>query len=146
MDASPMGAIGRLFRASRVVEKGVKAYLSGEGMEFWEFDVLATLRRSGSPYTLSPRDLVATTMVGSAAMTNRVDRLVSRDLVTREVDQDNRRRLLISLTADGLALVERTVEGHVANERRILEGLEDSEQEDLNMLLRKLLLSLGDGR
>lgn len=144
LDVSPMGAIGRLSRASRLMERGVKSYFATEGLESWEFDVLATLRRSGAPYTLTPKELGVMTMVGSAAMTNRVDQLVSRELVTREVDPSNRRRLLISLSPAGLELVDRVVEGHVANERRMLEGLDAEELRQFNTLLRKLLVSLGD--
>ena len=139
-----MGVIGRLSRASRLLEHEVKRYFADEGMESWEFDVLATLRRSGPPYTLSPKELVTTTMVSSAAMTNRVDRLLQQKLVTREVDPNNRRRLLISLTPKGFELVDRVVEGHVANEHRLLSGLDPADREEMNRLLRKLLLSLED--
>ncbi|GAA3747328.1 MarR family winged helix-turn-helix transcriptional regulator [Salinactinospora qingdaonensis] len=144
LDVSPMAVIGRLSRACRLVEREVKGYFTSEGMEPWEFDVLATLLRSGPPYTLGPKDLVATTMVGSAALTNRVDRLVNRNLVTREVDPENRRKLLISLTPEGLELANRMAEGHVANEHRVLEGLDAADREELSRLLRKLLESLGD--
>ena len=143
-DVSPMGVVGRLSRASRLVEGGVQAYFAAEGMESWEFDVLATLRRAGPPFTLSPKDLVATAMVGSPALTHRVDRLVARKLVTREGDAANRRRVLISLTPEGLALVDRVFDGHVANEHRLLDGLDASERTELSRILRKLLGSLND--
>ncbi|HEX5541131.1 MAG TPA: MarR family transcriptional regulator [Micromonospora sp.] len=144
LDVFPMGVIGRLHRAYRLVSGEVQNYFHSVGMESWEFDVLATLRRSGPPYTLSPKDLVATTMVGSPALTNRVDHLVRQELVTREVDPNNRRRLLITLTEKGLELVDRVVEGHLANERRLLVALDAEECHELNTLLRKLLVSLGD--
>ncbi|MFD6949665.1 MarR family transcriptional regulator [Nocardiopsis sp. TSRI0078] len=144
LDTAPMGVLGRLSRASRLLSRGVGAYFSEQGLESWEFDVLATLRRAGHPRRLTPKELVAMTMVGSAAMTHRVDRLVGRGLVTREVDPGNRRRTLVGLTPEGLALVDRVVEGHVANQLRLLGGLEEGEREQLAALLRKLLLSLGD--
>ncbi|KZF07331.1 MarR family transcriptional regulator [Rhodococcus sp. EPR-157] len=144
MDPSPMGVVGRLSRASRLVEREVRDYFAGEGMDSWEFDVLATLRRSGSPCTLTPKDLVARTMVGSAAMTNRVDRLVSKDLVDRETDPANRRSILISLTDKGHGVVERVVDGHVANAARLVDGLDRTERIEFDRLLRKLLISLGD--
>lgn len=77
-------------------------------------------------------------------MTNRVDRLVTRGLVTRAVDENNRRRLLITLTAEGLELVDRVVDGHVANANRFLSALDESESDEMKRLLRKLLVSLGD--
>lgn len=144
LNVGPMGPVGRLHRAFRLVSSEVQDYFHFVGMEPWEFDMLATLRRSGAPYTLSPKDLVATTMVGSPALTNRVDHLVRKELVTREVDPNNRRKLLITLTKEGLELVDRVVEGHVANERRLLAVLDAGECDELNRLLRKLLVSLGD--
>ncbi|MFI8569738.1 MarR family winged helix-turn-helix transcriptional regulator [Rhodococcus sp. NPDC078407] len=144
MDASPMGLVGRLSRTSRLVELEIRGYFAGENMEPWEFDVLATLRRSGPPYTLTPKDLVARTMVGSAAMTNRVDRLVTKGLVSRETDPANRRSILITLTAEGHDVVERVVDGHVANAARLVSELEPDERHELERLLRKLLISLGD--
>jgi DNA-binding MarR family transcriptional regulator len=144
LNLGPMALIGRLHRAGRLASAQVRAHFNTQGIEDWEFDVLATLRRSGPPYTLTPKQLAASTMVGSSALTNRVDRLVQRKLVTREVDPTNRRSLLITLSPDGLELVDRVVEGHLATERQLLAGLEPDEQQQLNDLLRKLLLSLGD--
>lgn len=144
MEASPMGVVGRLSRTSRLVEHEIRDYFAAEGMESWEFDVLATLRRSGPPYTLTPKELVARTMVGSAAMTNRVDRLVAKALVQRETDPANRRSILITLTDKGHEVVERVVDGHVANAARLVAELEPDERAELDRLLRKLLVSLGD--
>lgn len=144
LDVAPMGIVGRVSRVSRLLSRGIGSSLAEEGLEFWEFDVLATLRRAGHPHCLTPKELVAMTMVGSAAMTHRVDRLVRRGLVTREIDPANRRRTLVGLTPEGLTLVDQVVEGHVANELRLLGGLDEGEREQLAGLLRKLLLSLGD--
>ncbi len=144
LDVSPMAPIGRIHRAYRLLSKEISDHMHTHDLEAWEFDVLATLWRTGHPHTLTPKDLAATSMVGSSALTNRVDRLVSRNLVTRQVDPDNRRRLLITLTAEGHALVDSVVVSHVENERRLLSGLQEDECETLNTLLRKLLLGLGD--
>jgi DNA-binding MarR family transcriptional regulator len=85
-------------------------------------------------------------MIGSAALTNRVDRLVARGLVTRDVIPGNRRSFHISLTAEGRELVDRTVEGHVQYQRKLLAGLGDGDAEELERILRALLVSLGDAR
>ncbi|MEU2156086.1 MarR family transcriptional regulator [Streptomyces sp. NPDC019396] len=144
LDVSPMAPVGRIHRAYRLLSKEISTHMHTHGLEAWEFDMLATLRRSGPPHTLTPKDLVATSMVGSSALTNRVDRLVKRNLVTRQTDPENRRRLLITITDEGLALVDRVVSSHVENERRLLNGLHEDERKSLDGLLRKLLLSLGD--
>ncbi|MEU7304929.1 MarR family transcriptional regulator [Streptomyces sp. NPDC007189] len=144
LDLDAMGAIGRVLRLSRLVSTQLKEYFTQHGMETWEFDVLATLRRSGRP--LTAKELAARVMIGSAALTNRIDRLVARGLVTREAVPEDRRSLHIALTDQGRELVDRTVEGHVRNQRAILSALDDSDAEDFNRLLRTLLVSLGDVR
>ncbi len=144
LDVSPMAVVGRLSRASRLLERGVKAYFASHGLEAWEFDVLATLRRAGEPYTLTSGDLARAVMIGSSALTNRVDRLVSQGLVTRKTDPGNRRQVLITLTPDGLSLVDRIAEGHYLNEDRLLSGLTTAQRDRLAATLRTLLVSLGD--
>jgi DNA-binding MarR family transcriptional regulator len=143
LDPRPMGVIGRLSRASRLIDRRLKQHFASDGLEPWEFDVLATLRRA-QPIAprLSAGELVASSMVTSGAITNRVDRLVARGLVTRDVDPDNRRRVLIGLTEAGQTLVDRLVEGHLEHERAMLSGLTDQQQNQLADLLRDLLLSL----
>lgn len=144
LDTSPMGIIGRTNRLQQILGRRVGDLLAEYDLERWEFDVLATLRRSGPPYQLTAKDLVRMMMVGSAAMTNRVDRLVRKELVHRQTDPVSRRRVLVSLTDKGLDLVNGAVEGHVANEERLLAGLSAEEQDQLVGLLRTLLISLGD--
>src|SRR3954471_19350572 len=78
LDARPMGVVGRINRLSRVLDKELKDFFAGHGLEFWEFDVLATLRRSGAPYELSAGALLKFAMVTSGAITNRVDRLEAK--------------------------------------------------------------------
>jgi DNA-binding MarR family transcriptional regulator len=144
LDLDAMGTVGRILRLSRLVGAGLKDYFTRHGMETWEFDVLATLRRSDRP--LTAKQLAAGVMIGSAALTNRVDRLVLQGLVTREAVPDDRRSLHIALTEEGRTRVDEVVEGHVANQRKLLSGLGPEDSEQFNTLLRALLVSLGDTR
>ncbi|MER5351932.1 MarR family transcriptional regulator [Kitasatospora sp. NPDC002551] len=144
LDASPMAVIGRLSRASRLLERGIKENLAVHGVEPWEFDVLATLLRSGPPHVLNAGELSSAAMVSSAALTNRIDRLVEKGLVDRDVDPAHRRRVLISLTDSGRELANRLVEHHLAGEERQLTGLTTGERDQLAALLRRVLLTLGD--
>jgi DNA-binding MarR family transcriptional regulator len=139
-----MGVVGRISRASRLIDRNLKDHFGEEDVEPWEFDVLATLRRSGPTSRLTAGELVASAMVTSGAITNRIDRLVARGLVTRDVDPANRRQVLIELTDAGRDLVDHLVEGHLDNERRMLSSLSDREQAQLAGLLRKLLVAHGD--
>ncbi|MBG0827811.1 MarR family transcriptional regulator [Planomonospora sp. ID67723] len=142
LDVSAMAVVGRVSRASRLLERGVKAYFEEHGLEAWEFDVLATLLRADR--TLCMSDLAGAAMVSSAALTNRIDRLVAKGLVTRATAEDNRRLVLVTLTDEGRRLATGLLDGHVANEQRLLDGLTPAERDQLAALLRKLLSSLGD--
>ncbi|TIM67601.1 MAG: MarR family transcriptional regulator, partial [Mesorhizobium sp.] len=112
------------------------------GLQSGEFDVLATLRRSGSPYALTPTALYEATMVTSGAMTNRLDRLEKSGLIMRGPHPNDRRGVVVQLTEKGLALVDEAVAAHVANEHEILSGLTRTEQDTLARLLEKLIGSV----
>ncbi|WP_392481034.1 MarR family winged helix-turn-helix transcriptional regulator [Nostoc sp. C110] len=141
LDVSPMGVIGRMGRVAKHFEHAIQETFSQFGLNLGEFDVLATLRRSGAPYQLSPTALFNTLMVSSGTMTHRVDQLEQAGLVQRIPDPSDRRGTLITLTEKGFNLIEKAVEAHVANEHRILSVLQPSERELLIVLLRKLLVS-----
>jgi DNA-binding MarR family transcriptional regulator len=139
-----MGVVGRIQRASRLLERGLSEYFATRGLQTWEFDLLATLLRSGPPYQLTAGDLAATSMITSGAITNRIDRLEARSLVSRQTDPTNRRSVLIALTDLGRELVDGVMSGHVANEVRLIGALRPDEQEQLANLLRTMLTALGD--
>ncbi|WP_067802473.1 MarR family winged helix-turn-helix transcriptional regulator [Actinomadura formosensis] len=144
LDASPMGVLGRLSRVTRIAERELKALFGEFGLERGEFDVLATLRRAGAPGGMTAGSLARSSMVTSGAVTNRLDRLVAKGYVTRDVDPANRRTVIVALTPAGRELIDRAVAAHVENERRILATLDRDQQDALAALLRTLLLSLGD--
>lgn len=144
IDASPMGVLGRLSRLTRIAERELRTLFSEFGLERGEFDVLATLRRAGSPDGMTAGALAHFSMVTAGAVTNRLDRLVAKGYVTRDLDPANRRTVIVALTPTGLELIDRAVVAHVDNERRILAALDEDQQHDLAATLRALLLSLGD--
>lgn len=144
VDTSPMGVIGRISRLSRTFEKQLRVGFQEHGLEPWEFDVLATLRRVGKPYEIAPTALIPALMVTSGAVTNRIDQLTQRGLVYRKPDPKDRRGNRVGLTAQGLRLIDAALETHVANERSILAPLTPDECATLQPLLRKLLLAMED--
>lgn len=143
LDPAPLGVIGRVSRLSRLVDRHLEASFARFGIESWMYDVLATLRRAGPPYERSAGELVRHTMVTTGAITNRIDRLEQRGLVERASTTD-RRKVIVRLTAEGLATVDRVVEAHLATEREVLAALSERQQDQLAGLLRTLLRSLGD--
>jgi DNA-binding MarR family transcriptional regulator len=140
LDVSPMAVLGRLNEASSLIARERLAPLFARfGLQSGEFDVLATLRRSGQPYALTPTDLYEATMVTSGAMTARLDRLEKAGLILRGPHPNDRRGIVVQLTAKGLGLIEEALAAHVANEHKILAGLTSGERE----MLAKLIGSLG---
>ncbi len=138
-----MAVIGRLNEAAQLVSRGRLAPVFARfGLQHGEFDVLATLRRSGSPYALTPTALYEATMVSSGAMTNRLDRLERAGLIRREPHPGDRRGVIVRLTDQGRALIDDAVTAHVENEHAILAGLTDGEREALAALLGKLIAGL----
>ena len=139
-----MEIFGRLSDASeRVMRDHMNPLFAQAGLQPGEFDVLATLRRSGKPYILlSPTQLYEALMISSGSMTNRLDRLERAGLVERRPDPDDRRGKLIALTDAGKRVIDDTIGRHVANEQRLLSVLTRAEQEKLNALLKKLITAL----
>ncbi|WGM60650.1 MULTISPECIES: MarR family winged helix-turn-helix transcriptional regulator [Agrobacterium] len=144
LDVGPMGLLGRLHRLSTHLGREVEAVLLKHGLSSSAFDVLATLRRAGSPYRLSPGDLLAMTMVSSGTMTNRIDQLEKAGLVERVHNPQDRRSVLISLTDRGFAVVEEAVGAHVENQHRLVAHLSEEERAALDGLLKRFLQNFED--
>jgi DNA-binding MarR family transcriptional regulator len=143
LDARPMAVLGALSEAANLVSKERLAPVFARfGLQPGEFDVLATLRRSGPPYALTPTALYEATMVTSGAMTNRLDRLESAGLISRAPHPADRRGVVVQLTDKGRALIDDAVTAHVENEHQILSSLTKEEQDALGRLLAKLVGSL----
>jgi DNA-binding MarR family transcriptional regulator len=139
IDHDAMALIGRIARLSRHLGHAMDKTFTAHDLNAASFDVLATLRRSGAPYRLSPGALLASTMVTSGTMTHRIDRLEREGLVRRIGNPDDARSVLIELTADGLARIDAAVTDHTATQTRLTASLSAEEQAQMTALLRKLL-------
>lgn len=142
LDVTPMATIGRLRRCSALLQRRLEATFADFGMSAWEFDMLATLRRSGAPYRLTPTALFSAMMITSGTMTHRLQRLEASALIERIPCPSDARSTLVQLTAAGLELIDRAVTAHVDNEHAILSPLGRAELAQLNQDLVKLLAVL----
>jgi len=142
LDATPMGVIGRITRASRMLDRELERVFAQHGLDAPGFDVLATLRRSGRPYLLSASALADATMVARSSTTSRIERLVADGYVERLPNEHDGRGVDIRLTAAGLEVIDRAVAAHVANEARLLSSLSDGARRRLADDLRRLLGAL----
>jgi DNA-binding MarR family transcriptional regulator len=140
LDLRPMEVLSRVTRLGHHLDRARRQAFAEHRIESWEFDVLAALRRAGTPYELSPGRLLKETLVTSGTMTNRVDRLAGRGLVERLPDPTDRRGVLVRLTASGRRTVDGALEGLLRREQDLLAGLDAADQERLAALLRSLVV------
>ena len=142
LDLAPVEVFSRITRLARLLDLARRAAFSAHGIEPWEFDVLAALRRAGAPYQLSPGSLLRQTMVTSGTMTNRVDRLAQRGFVERSPDPRDRRGVLVTLTAAGKRTVDGAFESLLSSERDLLAHLSEDDHAQLAALLKRLMVPL----
>jgi DNA-binding MarR family transcriptional regulator len=143
LDCAPMGVIGRITQLQREVYLAQRATFARHGLDAPSFDVLAALRRAGKPYQLTPTALMRSALVTSGAITQRLDRLQEKGLITRERSEADGRAVVVTLSEAGRAALDAALPDHLETERRLLEGLTVEDQELLAGLLRRLLVALG---
>lgn len=140
LDFAPLQVLSRVGRLAKHLDRARRTAFTRSDLESWEFDVLSALRREGPPYQLSPKSLLLQTLVSSGTMTNRIDRLVDRELVKRRTDPNDGRGILVQMTPQGLARVDAAITRLVDAEAELLSSLSATDQERLAGLLRKLSL------
>ncbi|CAL9294893.1 MarR family winged helix-turn-helix transcriptional regulator [Streptomyces griseoincarnatus] len=141
LDTAGMEVFGRVYRLARAMGDRHERVYAPFGISRGEFDVLATLRRAGEPYTLSPRQLSATLMLTTGGMTGRLDKLERAGLLRRSPDPHDRRGLQVTLTEEGLRLIDEAVVAGVTEQSRALAALGPERSALLADLLRDLLLA-----
>jgi DNA-binding MarR family transcriptional regulator len=144
LDLGPVAVFSRISRLARHLDLARRAAFAAHDIESWEFDVLAALRRAGSPYELSPGRLLRETLVTSGTMTNRVDRLVARGLVERHPDPEDRRGVIVRLTPEGKTAVDGAFEALLEAESALLSDLAPRDRSRLATLLRTLLVPFSE--
>lgn len=143
LDCSPMGVIGRISQLQREVHLAQRATFARHGLDAPSFDVLAALRRAGPPYQLTPTDLMRTALVTSGAITQRLDRLEERGLITRGRSDTDGRAVVVTLTDAGRGALDDALPDHLATEQALLAGLSAADRDQLTGLLRRMLVALG---
>jgi DNA-binding MarR family transcriptional regulator len=142
LDVGPMEVIGRLVRVKLHLDREMERIFARHGLNTANFDVLATLRRAGRPFALSPGELAASMLVTSGTMTNRIDQLEKIGHVVRVRNPDDGRGFHVRLTAQGLVVIEAAIVDHVANQRRLISALPPDQQDALNDILRRFTQAL----
>lgn len=142
LDTSPLETIGRILRIQFLAAPRIRKRLAAFDLELGALDVLATLRRSGAPYRMTPTQLYTELALTSGAITHRLDALEQVGLIERQADPADRRGTLAALTPKGRALTERALQAHLIFEAELVASLTKSEQTQLARLLQKILSSM----
>ncbi len=132
------GIVTRVEKIQRHLQAAMRASLGEAGLTKEEWKVLMPLHESVRSHGWLCRDLD----VSTGAMTNRLDKLETRGLIRRTPDPQDRRGVLLELTAEGQSRLEEYVDAGAGRERELLDDLTLSEKQELNRLLSKLLVSL----
>jgi DNA-binding MarR family transcriptional regulator len=142
VDVTALGILGRLFRAASLAETQLATGLAPHDLQPGWFDLLAALRRAGSPYELTPTALMGATMLTSGGVTKRLDRLAEAGLIERRPDPADRRGTLVGLTPAGRKAIDAAVKTHAANEQALLSVMSAADRRALDLGLRSLLAAL----
>jgi DNA-binding MarR family transcriptional regulator len=139
LDAAPLGVVGRVIVLARHLETSVEKALKTHGLTLGQFDILATLRRHEPKGGLNPTQLCENVALTSGGMTSRLDRLEESGWIARHADPDDRRGVMVSLTAKGRKLIDAATATRFEEASDSLPKLRETELRQLEELLRKWL-------
>jgi DNA-binding MarR family transcriptional regulator len=137
-----MASIGRIIRLGRILETRANQALKVHGLIYTDLDVLATLRRSGAPFRLTPTELRNSVLLTSGAMTAAINRLARSHLVRRAKDDRDGRVRWVMLTDRGRVIADHAIEARFAEAAHAVGGISPAICKDLAKSLKALLLSL----
>jgi len=106
---------------------------------------LICLRQLALAGAMSPGELAQAISLRPATLSGILDRLEVQGLVTRERHLDDRRRLLVRLTAAGQALIERAPPSLQESFLLRFRALPEAEQAQIDELLRQLVSMMATG-
>ncbi len=145
LDTSPMEIAGHILLAASLLQTRLEPVFKRHGVSSGGFDVLATLRRQGAPFELTPTLLYKELLITSGTMTHRLDVLEKLGLIERITNPGDRRGLLVRLTKKGLKVTDTLVDEHLANERKLFASISAKEADTLSRILGKWIGSLDNG-
>jgi len=138
LDTASLGVVIRVMSLYRAFLRQATKALEPLDLELFEYDVLSALRRQGQPFALGATGLAKETGLSSGAMTNRVDKLEGRGLVRRRRDRNDRRGVIVSLTASGRRAIDDAIQLRLDAADESLRNISSKERRELAALLRKV--------
>ncbi len=144
LDLTVEGIVDRIGGINRRIKRMHEETLDQLGLTMSDWHVLTALRWSGKPPRRTAGELARRAELTSGAMTSRLDALEAEGLVRRLRDPADRRSVLVELTDDGRKKHEQAMGIQAEKEVLLAEALTDREKEQLNVLLRRVMLTLED--
>jgi DNA-binding MarR family transcriptional regulator len=146
LDPAPMLLFGLLAQAHLLTTPYLNSILAEWDLSRGTFDVMSALRRSGPPYSLTPKQLSESLMLSGAGMTSRMDRLEAQHLIARLPEPSDRRSIKIQLTQRGVKLIDEIIPRVVAAQWAVAEALGLDQTNRLTELLGALTDTLSAKR
>jgi DNA-binding MarR family transcriptional regulator len=144
LDLTVEGIVERVQGINRRIKRMHDETLDQLGLTMSDWHVLTALRWAGEPYRRKAGELARRAELTSGSMTSRLDALEKEGLVRRLRDPDDRRSVLVELTAKGREKHEQTMGIQGQKEALLAEALTGREKDQLNALLRSVMLTLED--
>jgi DNA-binding MarR family transcriptional regulator len=142
LNASAKAVVGRIIRLQGVILSVVTKSFKKHGINPGEYAVLCNLRVNGHPHQMSPTQISQNMLLTSGGMSNLLERMENKNLITRIHDPNDRRGVLVQLTQEGKKIIDAAMTEHVQVERELISHLSKDEKLTLEVLLKKLLTHL----
>lgn len=141
VDPETEGVIDRIHKVAKHAKRLSETTVKQFDLNVGEFHTLVQLRVAPD-HQLSAGDLAEQLDLSTGAMTNRLDGLEERGLITRERAAADRRSVLVRMTQRGADVLIQAVEAAGKGETAFLAVLSEAQRRQLNGLLRTLVLSV----
>lgn len=145
LDLTVEGIVDRIGGINRRIKRMHDETLDQLDLTVSDWHVLTALRWAGEPYRRKAGELARRADLTSGAMTSRLDALEKEGLVRRLRDPADRRSVVVELTDKGRRKHEQTMGIQAEKEALLAAALTDREKEQLNDLLRRVMITL-EGR
>jgi DNA-binding MarR family transcriptional regulator len=142
IDLTVEGIVDRINGLNWRIRKMLDETLEQQGLTIGDWKVLTALRWRGEPYRRSAGELARMAELTSGTMTTRVDQLEREGLVRRLRDPEDRRSVLVELTARGRKKHDQAIGVQAEKEKLLAASLSAREMEQLNSLLRRVMITL----
>jgi DNA-binding MarR family transcriptional regulator len=144
LDLTVEGIVDRIGGINRRIKWMHDETLDQLGITMSDWHVLTSLRWAGEPYRRKAGELARRAELTSGAMTSRLDALEKEGLVRRLQDPSDRRSVLVELTEKGRQKHEQGMGIQAEKEALLADALTEREKEQLNGLLRRVMITLED--